>query len=84
MLKVHNRYIPQWPHRLFNAVLVGALSVTLGVLGLSIFSNVPPLSWLFAGLLFGSPLLALAAAVMAHKFSIVQGIAGKDGYDELE
>jgi len=84
VLRIHNRYLPQWLHRLFNAVLVGALSVTLGIVGLTAFSTIPVLSWLFAGLLFGSPLLAVAAALMAHKFSVVRGIAGTDGYDELK
>jgi hypothetical protein len=84
VLRIHNRYVPSWLHRLFNAVLVGSLSVTVGVLGLSAFSQEQPLASLFGALLYGSPLLALAAFLLAHRFSIVRGIAGGDGYDELK
>jgi hypothetical protein len=84
VLRIHNCYLPHWLHRLFNGVLVGALSVTLGIVGLTLFSDVPVLSGIFAALLFGSPVLAVTAALIAHRFSLVHGIAAGDGYDDLK
>jgi hypothetical protein len=40
------------------------------------------LSWIAGAHLFGSAVLAVAAALMAHRFSLVRGI--EDGYDELK
>lgn len=75
MLTIHNRYLRQWLHGLFSGALVGALSVGLGMLGRRFHV---PVSLLFFALSALSPFLALAGALMAHRFSLVQGIARGD------
>jgi hypothetical protein len=81
MLTIRNRSLPDWLHCIANGMLVGALFLTLGAVGIETFSRVSVLQWLFAGFLVGSPIAAVAAALSAHKVSIVRGIAGGDGRD---
>ena len=84
MLPIHNRYLPQWLHRIANGVLAAGITVTVASWGLDAFSETALLVRLFSGLLYASPIVGLVAALLTHKISIVEGIAGGDRYDELK
>ena len=79
---IHNRYLPLWLHRVCNG-LFGAVVV----LGLSsIWLGEPADSWwhvLSRCLAWSSIPVAIILAVVAKRFSIVEGVAGGEGYDEL-
>jgi hypothetical protein len=83
MFRIRNRYLPSWLHRLANGLFAWFVAITLGVCGITWFRDLPVLPWLAAGLLFGSPLLAILAAVFTPRFSLLEGLAGEDGYDDL-
>ena len=79
---VHNRYLPLWLHRLCNGVLGAA--VLLGVAG--IWFGEPADSWrwiLSRCLMWLSIPVGIILAAVARRFSVVEGVAGGDGYDEL-
>lgn len=79
---IHNRYLPEWLHRLFCAVYGMALFATFWVLLLSwtaggnFVSYVRPLGWLV-------PLVGCVCFLLAPGHSVVRGLAGEAGYDEL-
>lgn len=81
MFTIHNRYLPEWLHRIVNAVVVGG-----------IWGAVTAYLWLSAstGSLWGTiagfalsltPMLVVAMFFV--RFSVVRGVAGGEGYDEL-
>ena len=80
---IRNRHLPQWLHR----VVCGAFgAVVLALLGLDLLSQ-PSGSWRhFLSLWF----LALSIPVgiilarVADRFSIVEGLAGDVGYEDLD
>jgi len=79
---IHNRYLPLWLHRLCNGVF--GVSVLLGI-G-SIWFGEPAGSWrhvLSRCLLWSSIPVGIILALVARRFSIVEGVAGREGYDEL-
>lgn len=80
---IHNRYLPMWLHRLCCGVL-GA--VALAGVG-SIWFAEPSGSWrhfVSRCLVWGSIPVGIVLACIAHRFSIVEGLAGGEGYDELQ
>jgi TRAP-type C4-dicarboxylate transport system permease small subunit len=80
---IHNRHLPLWLHRICNGVLGAALLVGIG----SIWFGEPRGSWqhvLSRGLIWASVPVGIILAVLAHRLSIVEGVAGGDGYDELQ
>jgi hypothetical protein len=79
---IHNRYLPLCLHRVCNGVLGAVVLVGLG----SIWFGEPAGSWrhfLSRCLIWSSLPVSIILAVMARRFSIVRGVAGGDGYDEL-
>ena len=70
---VRNHYLPAWLHRLCNALLGSAILTTVSIL---LWPNLLML-WFglaaFVGLLLLNP----------NRFSIVEGVAGGDGYADL-
>jgi hypothetical protein len=79
---IHNRYLPLWLHRLCNATLGVAVLLTIGS---SLFGE-PAGSWkhiLSRYLIWSSIPAGIILALAARRFSIVEGVAGGDGYDEL-
>ena len=70
---VRNHYLPKWLHRLCNALLA-----TLVVLMLLIYI----FPWRLA-LIVGVALFLLVLCIDPSKFSFVEGIAGEDGYVDL-
>ena len=79
---IHNRYLPQWLHRVCNGVFGAALLIGVG----SIWIGEPADSWrrtLALCLMWASIPVGIILALVARRFSIVQGVAGGDGYDEL-
>lgn len=78
---IHNRYIPEWLHRLVNALVIGTLWCGAGI---AVWSTAPPESVWFAGgrwCVYATPLV-LAAGLFVRP-SLVRGVAGGEGYDEL-
>ena len=70
-------------HRVANAVLATVVVATLAVWALDASPPATMLSRASLWLLYASPFLGLAAALFAHRLSIVERIAGGDGHDEL-
>ena len=79
---IHNRYLPVWLHRLGNGVF--GIVVCLGIASLG-FGPAPG-SWLHVGsrwLIYASLPVGVVLFFVAPRFSIVEGLAGGEGYDEL-
>jgi hypothetical protein len=79
---IHNRYLPLWLHRTCNGVFGTALLVGIG----SIWFSDPVGSWGYfvsRCLIWASVPVGIILALFARRFSIVRGVAGGDGYDEL-
>jgi hypothetical protein len=79
---IYNRYLPLWLHRVCNGVLGAVLLIGLG----SIWFGETAGSWrhfVSHGLIWTSIPVGIILALVARRFSIVQGVAGGDGYDEL-
>jgi hypothetical protein len=78
-----NRYLPMWMHRFFN----GLFGIVL-VAGASTFWLAEPSgSWrrvVSVCLLWASIPIGIILAAVAHRFSIVEGLAGDVGYEEDE
>jgi len=80
---IHNRHLPLWLHRICSGVFGAALLIGIG----SIWFGEPPGSWqhvLSRGLIWASIPVGIILAVVAGRISIVEGVAGGDGYDELD
>jgi hypothetical protein len=80
---IHNRHLPMWLHRACCGVLGTVFLAGLG----SIWFGEPPGNWRYLVsrcLFWGSVPLGIVLACIAHRFSIVQGLAGGEGYDELQ
>ncbi len=82
-MRVTNRYLASWLHRVANAVLVGAISAPLGLAAIRWYSDNRVVLIVGTLLLYGSPVIAAAAAIVANKISVVRGVAGDAGYDGL-
>jgi len=79
---IHNRYLPLWLHRVCNGLFCAVLLIGIG----SIWIGEPADSWrhtLALCLMWASIPVGIILALVARRFSIVQGVAGGDGYDEL-
>jgi len=74
---LHNRYLPDWVHRLTNGVIGGLLSLLALVVAVRALGA--PLGVLWVTL----PVVACCAAFNPRRFSLVEGCAGDLGYDEL-
>lgn len=73
-------YLPLWLHRVSNGVFAAALVAAIGV-----WLGVPAGGWLHIvslSLLWSSVPVGVVFALIAHRFSIVEGIAGDLGYEE--
>jgi hypothetical protein len=82
MPMIQNRYLPLWLHRVCNGVFGAAWFVGFG----SIWLGEPAESWqhtVALCLLWASIPVGILLAIVARRFSIVQGVAGSEGYDEL-
>ena len=81
LLTIHNRYLPEWLHRIVNAIVVGSIwGTATGYLWLSAS---PESLW---STTTGWALALTPAIVMAMlfvRYSVVRGVAGAEGYDEL-
>jgi hypothetical protein len=79
---VRNHYLPQWLHRIACG---GFAAVVLALLGLNWLGE-PSGSWRYVValcLLVLSVPVSIGFACLAHRFSIVEGLAGDAGYEEL-
>ncbi len=79
---IHNHYLPRWIHRLCNGLLGVALCAGIASIGI----GQQPDSWIHVAsrwLLFASVPVGIILAAVADRFSIVEGVAGGDGYGEL-
>lgn len=83
MLRLHNRYLPQWVHRIANGVIASLLLALAGAWGTTALAP-GSFPWkLFFIALYASPIGLLASLLNPGRFTLVEGIAGEDGYDEL-
>jgi len=82
MLRLHNRLLPTWLHRIANGLLVWACLLTILAVAAP-YAGKGVVGWLLTGLLYASPLLACLAAYFTPRLSIAEGLAGADGHDEL-
>ena len=82
-MALHNCYLPLWLHRVCNGALGTVASATLASVGLSYFPSDHLLYQLSSILLYLSVPIGIFLAAVAPRFSIVQGLAGDAGYDEL-
>lgn len=79
---IHNRDLPRWLHRVCNGVFSAVLLIGSG----SVWFGEPPGSWrhfVSRCFLWASMPTGIVLALVARRFSIVEGMAGRDGYDEL-
>lgn len=84
MLQLHNRYLPQWVHRIANGVMASLLLALAGAWGTTALTC-HSLSWKVSLVLFYASPIGLPASLLSpNKFTLVEGIAGEDGYDEQE
>jgi hypothetical protein len=81
--RIHNRYLPTWLHRLCNGVVGAGTLATLASLGMSRFPLEHLLHRVSVVLLYLSVPIGVLLAVFARRCSLVEGLAGRDGYDEL-
>jgi hypothetical protein len=81
---IHNRYLPRWIHRIFNAVFGAALFVGAGALGLGSL-RAGTWSWELSwwAVRFAPVVALILLFVNPERFSVVNGVAGETGYDEL-
>ena len=80
---IRNRYLPRWLHRV-TCGMFGA--VVLALLGLNWLGQ-PSGSWrhiLSLCFLVLSIPVGVILACVAHRFSIVEGLAGDVGYEDLD
>jgi hypothetical protein len=80
---IRNHYLPQWLHRIACG---GFPTVILALLGLNWLGQ-PDGSWrhlVSLYLLILSIPVGIIFACLAHRFSIVEGLAGDVGYEDLE
>ena len=78
---IHNRYVPEWLHRIVNALLVASIwGTATGYLWLSAS---PGSFWktTTSSALSLTPVILIAMIFV--RYSVVRGVAGEEGYDEL-
>ncbi len=82
-VRVYNRYLPQWVHRIANGVMASLALALSGAFGTGQLACDTFFGKVCLTLLYASPAGLLVSCVDPTKFSLVEGIAGDDGYDEL-
>ena len=83
-MAIHNRYLPGWAHRLANGVVAAAILVGFAVIGLTLVDpagKLANLCWWF--LKAAAPVGFLVLFLNPKRFSLVRGVGGEVGYDEL-
>ena len=76
-------YLPIWMHRIFNGLFGAALFAGFA----SVWSGEPSGTWrsvVSQSLLWLSIPVGIILAAIAHRFSIVEGVAGEIGYEERD
>ncbi len=80
-----NRYLPNWLHRVANAIVATALCAFVGIAGLNYLHGIPVLARASKWLLYLSPFIGILCGVLNPKrFSLTEGCAGDVGYDGLD
>src|SRR5262249_18715298 len=74
---LHNRYLPDWVHRLANGAIGGVLSLLVTTAIVRILGT--PLRTLW----FALPVAVVCMALDPSRYSLVEGCAGDLGYDAL-
>ena len=81
---ITNRFLPQWLHRLACGVIATVIAVAIASAGIR-YAHLE--SWLHTAsgvLLWLSIPIGVVFARLSHRFSMVEGCAGGEGYDDLE
>lgn len=80
-----NRYLPNWLHRVANAIFATALFAFAGIAGLNYLHGIPVLARVSKWLFYLSPFVGIFCAILNPKrFSITEGLAGEVGHDGLD
>ncbi len=82
-MRIHNRYLPPWAHRLANGVTASLALATAGAFGAGHLGCDSSPGKACLALLYASPAGLFASCADPARFSLVEGVAGEDGYDEL-
>jgi hypothetical protein len=80
---IRNHYLPQWLHRITCGAFAAACLALLG----SNSVGEPSDSWrhiVSLALIIASIPVGIVCACVAHRFSIVEGLAGDAGYEDLD
>ena len=78
---IHNRYLPESLHRLVNALAIAALWCAAGI---GLWTVAPAFSTWFTiarWCVYATPAIFLGSLFLRR--SVVRGVAGGEGYDEL-
>jgi hypothetical protein len=83
MLRLQNRYVPQWARRIANGVMASPfLALAAARLTSTVASDSLP--WKTAlVLIYSSPAALFASLLNPNKITLADGIAGEDRCDEL-
>lgn len=73
---IHNCFLPKWLHRLANGVVGGLCALFIPLL----FVRLEPPFWT---LWIAGGVAIVCMLQDPSRFSLVEGCAGRDGYDEL-
>jgi hypothetical protein len=83
-MAIHNRHLPDWAHRLVNGVVAAAVLIGISVVGLTFLDPAGTLAKMCWYLLKAAlPVGVLVLFVNPERVSLVRGIGGDAGYDEL-
>jgi hypothetical protein len=81
---LHNRYLPTWLHQICNSAFGSLLIATLGTLAVTNLLQNAVQAIALCAVIAGTVVTGVVLlTVNPNRFSIVEGVAGKDGYDEL-
>jgi hypothetical protein len=80
-----NRYLPNWLHRVANAIFATALCAAAGIAGFNYLHGIPVLARVSKWLLYLSPFVGIFCGILnPQRFSLTEGLAGEVGYDGLD
>ena len=83
-MAIHNRYLPGWAHRLANGVVAAAILVGIAVVGFSVLDSQGGLVNACWWCLWAAVPVGVAVSFLnPNRYSLVRGIGGDVGYDEL-
>jgi hypothetical protein len=81
---IHNRFLSETMHRIFNGIMAAVFSVSIGAWGWKHFGFHSIIGPVFQWLIYLSVPIGILFLFMNPKHhSLVEGVGGENGYDEL-